>query len=331
MYRNHIVTWFYGEHKGNESSYPSVGSNTTDLSFQVVYWKCVYDFFMSAFLTQKETEYWLFTNVKEFPGTGMMDGLDLDAFFRENHIHVVDQELSAQTPRDWYGEWRNQFYVFDILRFMSENAEGRIIIFDSDMFFRKDIASLFNEIEAHGAVTYFLGDADDVVKNGTSNLDMTMLYEKFYGEKPKGIVRYRGGEFIAVTQDAAKRIVREFEQLWPMNYAQYEKDEVKLTEEAHFLSMIYARFGYDDQIGNQYLRRIWTAAKFDTVQKEDTNLAIWHLPAEKKYGFKALYSWLRETPRTKDEYLAYLGRVMMIPGSRSLRRLRRGFKRLFVK
>ena len=331
MNRNHIVTWFYGEHKGNESSYPSVGANTTELSFQVVYWKCIYDFFTSAFLTQKDTEYWLFTNVKTLPGPDDMNGLDLKSFFARHNVRIIEQELSVQTPKDWFGEWRNQFYVYDILRYMMSHAEGRMIVFDSDILFRKDISSLFDMIEQYGAVGYSLGDPDDVVKNGTSNNDMTMLYEVYYGEKPRDTVRYRGGEFIAVTHDTAKRIVGEFDYLWPLNYAQYEKGETKLTEEAHFLSMIYARLGITNILGGQFIRRIWTAAKFDTVQKEDAELAIWHLPAEKKYGFKALYSWLREAPRTKDEYLAYLGRVVMIPGSRTLRRLRRGFKRLFVK
>ena len=331
MYNNHIVTWFYGEHKGNESSYPSVGANTTDLSFQVVYWKCIYDFFMSAFLTQKNTEYWLFTNVKAFPGPDDMNGLDLKEFFDEHSVHIIEQELSAQTPKDWFGEWRNQFYVYDILRYMMSHTDGRMIVFDSDILFRKDISDLFDVIEQYGAVGYALGDPDDIVKNGTSNNDMTLLYEKYYGEKPADTVRYRGGEFIALTRDMAETVVKEFEYLWPLNYAQYEKGETKLTEEAHFLSMIYARLGITNTLGNDCIRRIWTAAKFDTVIKSDEDLAMWHLPAEKKYGFDKLYGWLREAPRTKDEYLAYLSKVMMIPGSKALRKLRRGFKRLFVK
>ena len=331
MYNNHIVTWFYGEHKGNESSYPAVGANTSSLSFQVVYWRCVYDFFMSAFLTQKDTEYWLFTNVKAFPGPDLMDGVDLEAFFQKHDIHIVEQELSAQTPKDWFGEWRNQFYVYDILRYLYQHADGRFIVFDSDIVFRKDLTDLFEQIGEYGAVAYPVNASDDEVKNGTSNNDMTKLYEAFYGEKPAMPVRYRGGEFIAVTRDMAERVVKEFEHLWPLNYAQYEKGETKLTEEAHFLSMIYARLGVVNTLGERYIRRIWTAVKFDTVQAGDEALAIWHLPAEKKYGFVKLYNWFRTGTPTKDEYLAYLGKVMMIPGSRTIRKLRRGIKRLFVK
>ncbi len=331
MYKNHIVTWFYGEHKGNESSYPSVGSNTTELSFQVVYWKCVYDFFVTAFLTQKNTEYWLFTNVKAFPGPDLMDGVDLTAFFTEHGVHVVDQELSAETPKDWYGEWRNQFYVYDILRYMYQNVSGNIIVLDSDILFRKDLTPLFEDIEAYGAVTYPVNAPDDEIKNGTSNNQMTELYEKYYGVKPENTVRYRGGEFIAVTRDTAEAVVHEFEYLWPLNYAQYEAGDIKLTEEAHFFSVICAHLGITNTLGEKYIRRIWTAVKFDTVRPGDEDLAVWHLPAEKKYGFEKLYQWLKETPRTQQEYLTYVSKVMMIPGSRTVRKLRRGMKRLFVK
>ena len=69
----------------------------------------------------------------------------------------------------------------------------------------------------------------------------------------------------------------------------------------------------------------------DTAQAGDEALAMWHLPAEKKYGFVKLYNWFRTGTHTREEYLAYLGKVMMIPGSRTIRKLRRGIKRLFVK
>ena len=63
-----------------------------------------------------------FTNVKNLP---TVDGVDFVRFFEENQIQVVYLELTRKTPKDWYGAWRNQFYLFDVLEYL-KNLEAII-------------------------------------------------------------------------------------------------------------------------------------------------------------------------------------------------------------
>ena len=328
---NIISTWFYAEQQGNESEYPSVGSNTSDLSFQVIYWKCVVDFFESVRLTQDHpVECYFFTNTDQYPSKEDMNGLDLYQYFDKNKIHVVKQELTRVTPKDWYGSWRNQFYVFDILKYFSTFDNANIMILDSDCLIRKDLTEVFNSIQENGAIEYDLGNDDTVQENGVSHLEMTEIYESFYGEKPDSIIRYKGGEFIGVTSKVAKLITVEFENLWPMNYKRYENSQNKLNEEAHCLSVLYERLGLVNSVANQYISRMWTALKYDTVKAGDEKLPIWHLPSEKKYGLEKLYDFLNSHNENKENYLRYSEKIIGVPGNKWFRKLKRFSRRIFV-
>ena len=114
---NYIITWFYAENKDDESYYPSVGKNTSSFEFQKVYWRCVYDFYASAILTQKHpVKYLFFTNLSKLPAN--VDGVDMGDFFRKNKIEVVRRKLTYTTPADWFFQFRNQFYVYDIIDYL---------------------------------------------------------------------------------------------------------------------------------------------------------------------------------------------------------------------
>ena len=107
-----------------------------------------------------------------------------------------------------------------------------------------------------------------------------------------------------------------------MNYQKYLVQEVKLNEEAHFLSMIYAHLGYHESLGNQYIKRMWTAARYDNVVASDVGFPIWHLPAEKRYGFKAMFEYFKTEP-TEEQYLDHLKKVIGVSEKRNWRRLRK--------
>lgn len=78
---NYLITWFYAEKRDDESFYLSVGGNTSSPEYQKVYWKCVYDFYRTAQLTQQadEVQYLFFTNVPNIPTD--LEGLNLAEFF----------------------------------------------------------------------------------------------------------------------------------------------------------------------------------------------------------------------------------------------------------
>lgn len=57
----------------------------------------------------------------------------------------------------------------------------------------------------------------------------------------------------------------------------------KFNEEAHFLSyLFYKNTIQGGGAANKYIKRMWNAPDFYNIQKEDVDLAIWHLPAGKQ-------------------------------------------------
>jgi hypothetical protein len=75
-------------------------------------------------------------------------------------------------------------------------------------------------------------------------------------------------------------------------------------EEAHLLSILYAGNGYAIGTADRFIRRMWTTFKRNTLRPEDRELAIWHLPAEKKTGFTDLFRSLaiaRDEPQALSD------------------------------
>ncbi|WP_234123166.1 hypothetical protein [Clostridium hydrogenum] len=285
---NYICSWLFVEDEEDSSFYPQVGGKPSSEKFQKVYWKCIYDFYYSSLLFNKEDKHIFFTNVKELPSN--VDGVNFNEFFNCNEIEIVNLNLTYKTPKDWFGAWRNQFYIFDILAYIEKKYEDsdKFLILDSDCVFVKKSDEIFEDIDTNKVIAYSEATPLDYRMNGITTIEMRQLYEKFYNEKSDVI--YYGGEILAAKVSSIKLINEQYKFLWKVNFEQYTKKDIKLTEEAHFLSMIYHKIGVNNIVANNYIKRMWTTFKFNTVNKEDLNLVIWHLPAEKKTGFKYMFN-----------------------------------------
>lgn len=319
---NYLITWFYAEKKEDESFYPSVGGNTSSPEYQKVYWRCVYDFYRTAQLTQKKSnaKYLFFTNVPNIPTD--IDGLNLAQFFYDANVEIKQLELTNRTPKDWYGAWRNQFYLFDVLEYLKNRYDGNFLVLDSDIFITQDLSNVFYDIEKYQIISYDCGYREDVSINGISIQQMRQLVVKFNGGGDGSKLRYKGGELIGLRSDILPGLLKCYSELWKFNYKRYEEKQVKLNEEAHFLSIIYHQLGFDDSIANKYIKRMWTAVKCDNIVAGDENLPLWHLPAEKKYAFEKMFDFLCKS-HTEEEYINWLRKMLDIPGSKYIRMLKK--------
>ena len=318
----YLCTWFYAESADDESYYPSAGKNTSSNAFHKVYWRCIFDFYKSAVLTQKcqDISYLFFTNVKAIPED--VDGVSLRAFFDEIHVEVVYQELTNKTPADWYEAWRNQFYLYDILERLRDR-EGAYIILDSDCIIMRDLSPVFRKIIQDGLLPYYDNHAvdSDYPNNGTSNRQLGEIYKEVYGESAG--VDYVFGEFVGITENRIGDVMREYRRIWEVNYRRYLEHRVKLNEEAHFLSLICTRLRFTEPTAKPFIKRLWTAVKYDTCESGDERLHIWHLPAEKRYGLRILFRWLNKKEHSRMEFLVFARKLFLIPGNRTRRRLRK--------
>lgn len=317
---NYISTWLYIEDKKDKSYYPQVGGTTANKNIQDIYWKCIFSFFHSSLKFNKNTRHLFFTNkdiedIKKI----QIDNIHLYDFFYENNIDIVKIELSNKTPEDWFGAWRNQFYLFDILNYIKLNfsEEDSFLILDSDCVFTKNIDDLFEETVKYGNLCLKLDYEDDYNINGISQNQMTEIYNEIFKRNDNNL-RYYGGELFAANYKSIYNITNEFNNLWELNFKRYNNKQLKLNEEAHFLSCLYKKLNIENQYANKFIKRMWTSFRYNNIDVEDENLAIWHLPAEKRTGFVYLFDVLshdykKYLDEDNDNYKIILKKVFGIP------------------
>ncbi len=104
-----------------------------------------------------------------------------------------------------------------------------------------------------------------------------------------------------------------------------------LTEE-HFWSILFATMGDRVADANDTLKRIWTSPLRSTVAPGDEDLALWHLPAEKRYGFSDLFHTLARNGfpagMNADEFRALEGRCAGLPRKTAAKVLRDGLRQV---
>lgn len=289
---NYLITWFYAENKDNESFYPQVGGKSSSFYFQKVYWKCIYCFFRSAIITNEASiEYLFFTNTN-IPTD--IDGVNIEQFFRDNNIKVIRKELSKQVPKDWYGAWRNQFYIFDILETLKDYS-GNHLILDSDCIISESLDNVFNAVNQFGNIAYNVEGNGVHPINGITQSQMRQLYRNFFNvESPCEDLFYCGGEIVAIKSALIPQALKVFENIWEKNFIRYQNNEFKLNEEAHFLTLIYYRLGILNNIASKYIKRLWTTKIYDNVKKKDLDkYIILHLLSEKQDGFVKLFHYFQ--------------------------------------
>jgi len=292
-----ISTWLYAEAPGEESVYPQVIGHGAPSStrFQAVYWRCVAVFFASLARHDDAAARLLYTNVNRVP---TVDGHDLAAFLDRLGVEVVTLPYTFQPPEGYFGAWRNQFYVFDVARHLAgllvDDAVGMVL--DSDCVWARGPVRMAAMTRRHGALTYDLGLPDGGDQNGLSLDDMAALYADLDGVPPEAPPPYIGGELIAATGDVLRQLDARVDTLWAEMLRRHRAGRPKFNEEAQALSYLYHALGVAYGTANPYLRRIWTTLlKGDDARGPDLDLTLWHVPGEKRFGLRRLFTEAMDT------------------------------------
>ena len=295
-----IATWLYAEPEGEESVYPQVVGQGAPSSarFQAIYWRCVAVFFASSARHALEARRVLFTNVAAVP---RVDGHDLGGLLRRLGVEVVPLPYTFLPPDDYFGAWRNQFYVFDAIRWLADEVveDGGGLLLDSDCVFVRSAGVLSEAAQEHGALTYDFG-LPPQGRNGLTPEATATLWADLDREldAPGGSAReaacgptYHGGEIVAATGAMLRHIDALAGPLWAELMRRHATGRPKFNEEAQALTYLYERLGVARGTANPFLRRIWTTlVGYSDVQPSDLDLVVWHLPAEKRYGLRRLFA-----------------------------------------
>lgn len=314
----YISTWIYLDSPEESSEYPQVGKQSHLADFQKVYWKCVAVFFALSTQFNPQRRHLLFSNktLEEIP---QIDGFDLQRFLKEKNVEVVTLPLTWQTPEGYFGKWRNQFYIFDILQFIEndfKSADGSksptdpdkscFIILDSDCIINRPLDALFAEIARHGLLALPMPYSETHNINGVTREEMRQIYTELDGSDPGENPLYYGGEIFAATLPVIRQISAMAPAVWQNMLERHRANRPKLNEEAHFLSYCYHKTGRFGSL-ERFIKRIWTSPQYTNVQPEDANLPIWHLPSEKTGGIALLFGQLKNGNLKWNELGGYLG------------------------
>lgn len=321
--KNIIATWIYCEKKGEENEYPQVSGLSSSQKFQNIYWRCVADYFATAYRFNKGAEFLLFTNVTadELP---VIDGVSVGSLLNGFGVTIVTLPYTCRIARDNYNKWGNQFYIFDILKYVSSSGKygdrDRLIVLDSDCVWTQPGDRIFDDIGRNGLLAYEVYKSEDYTVNGLSRADMREIYSDLLGYTVNDNPVYYGGEWFAADVDACRKVYEEFVTLKNILADRLSAGKKVFNEEAHTLSYIYYKLGFAKDTASVYIRRIWTTLfVYENVTRSDYDLTIWHLPSEKRFGLKRLFKLISDTKNRFYKGNNYhsrkiLGRTLGVPG-----------------
>jgi hypothetical protein len=319
MQKDIISTWIYLDNPDESSEYPQVGKASHLQSFQNVYWKCIAVFYALSVRMNPERKHILFSN-QTWEDLPMVEGFDLKNFLQNMNVELVTLPLKWQTPEGFFGKWRNQFYIFDVLAYVESRFKDNesLLVLDSDCLINRSLDGLFVEIQRQGLMVLPLPYAENHNINGITRMDMQKIFKEilFLEKDSMPIPIYFGGEVFAANISNIKKINQIAPKLWDEMIKRHQSGRHKLNEEAHFLSFCYFRIGYYGVL-DSFIKRIWTSPKHNNVEISDVNLPIWHLPSEKKGGIALLFEKLKHNSQLLDhtdaEIPHELGKYLGLP------------------
>jgi hypothetical protein len=285
--RLNISTWLVSDALGDESLFPQNVGLSSRWEFQEVYWKCIVVLFFTARLFHSSARCTLFLNMaprdEAARYVAQLKGMGVD---------FIILDFACKPPRGFTQKFGNQFYIFDIINYIAASDLGvGWYVLDSDCVFTGE-ANLLGALELcpDGILTMNCGYSDKQILNGITQLDMAAIgaSEGWLSDRLESVT-YCGGEFFAARSDVLRLKVNIFNDVRLSCIARWSAGKLTVTEEAHVLSLVYARIGVCIGTADRLIKRMWTAFKHNNVGESDLGLPIWHLPSEKKTGFRRLF------------------------------------------
>jgi hypothetical protein len=286
-----ISTWLYADAPDEESVYPQVGARSSSPEFQAVYWRCVGLFYVLARRSNPDASLVFFTNTDALP---TVDGVDLEALLGRLGVEVEQVALTYAPPPTYHPAWRNQFYVLNLIERLAHRTAPDEVCFllDSDCLWIRPADAFAGVVQRSGLASLVIPYPPDETINGLTRREMQALFADLSGAALGSPPPYLGGEVFAATGAAAARVAAELPALWPELMRRFRSGEPYFREEAHLLSYVYWKLGFEAGGADPFMRRIWTtlvAGRGHDAQPADLDLAVWHLPAEKRYGIHRLF------------------------------------------
>mgnify|MGYP000523766209 CR=1 FL=1 len=190
---NYIATWFYKESKEDASFYPQAGKRGDSALVHSIYMQIQVPFFTTFRHYHPNDKLLFFSNLDQFPDY-------LERLFKELQIETVCLPYLCIPPEGWYGAWRNQFYLYDILRYMEKRmqADDTLLVCDADCLCMRPLEQLFQRYPETWLRPVRRIRPTGPQRKRITLKEMTDIYNDCYGEAKnpeikEELVHYYGG------------------------------------------------------------------------------------------------------------------------------------------
>ena len=218
--------------------------------------------------------------------------VDLLNGFRVN-IRIID--FSFNPPKQFGDMFRGCFYLFDAIA----AEEDDVLYIDPDVYCIKQLPKDIFLTQHIGAICLNFPDNKNI--NGLTPRKAREIYVEMMSHPVIVNHVHYGGEAIFVPKNLHRKLISEIQQIWKKNIAAAISGKPFFTTEEHILSLVLRNYKVMNL--NSVILRIWTTIKYYRVEGGKPNserLSLWHLPAEKSYGFKTAYDLLLKNKLYQD-------------------------------
>ena len=316
-----IATWYYENAPNEGGEYPQVPWATTSPRFRDTYRRCLPVFFASARAANPEASLALFVNKPLQPDSPV--GEAAIGVLAELGVQVHTLEYTSAPPPEWPSNWRNQFYVLDVMRFLAQATDDDALtaVLDADVVWTSQgaAAEFWSTLSDARCLTYDLGFDPGHHENGLSGEQLGEIFAGLTGTDVCTLP-YLGGELQAARGDMLRSISSTADSMWRSCRDDRAHGRSTIAEEAHLLTMVYKAERIASGGANRFIKRCWTQRlKYSNIDGSEEGLAMWHTPAEKQFGLRRLYhevtdkgagAWM---DRHSGDLRQHLGEVLGIP------------------
>lgn len=295
---------------------------------KITYWRCVVTFCLTSLRVNPTKKHLVFTNDEE---EVLIGDYNVKEELKNKGVEIKYLPFNDFNPGQHSKRFKNAFYKLEVISALADLTEPSLLL-DSDVIWTKKDDRLIEMIEKGE----FILLQDTYQRNNTPNKksphnlsmeDMGKLYATIpvLENQPKYPIWY-GGELIAGSPKNLKHISKNLKKV--MDYCGKQMDtgeEISFNNGASILdndeyvsSSVFNSLSdiriFDTQ--NVFSKRIQTASISNNIKKEDINLTIWHLPAEKETGLKEIFEDIRNDTSTfwdtKTDIVSFLGEYVRI-------------------
>jgi hypothetical protein len=316
----YLCTWLYGDSAAEQLAHYQVRGDSSSDAFQAIYWRSVALFFATSLRQEHTARHVLFTNLTSLP---TVDGVSMASLLDRLEVEVVRLPLTFATPPGYYHQWRNQFYVFDMIHHFARSLDDgdSAVVLDSDCVWVASAEPVWEAIRRDGLLTYVVQYDPEWKNNGLSRRDMSSIAGSLLGRELPHPLVYCGGELLAATGAEFRRLAPEADRVWGQLMERHARGEPVFYEEGQTLSYLYYKLGYPAGNGDPFVRRIFTDALRggNNASPHDYGLVAWHVPLEKRLGIRRLFARVADETSSfwslslDPDFRHYLGAALGVP------------------